>query len=106
LARERNRPAVLFERIKGDAATALHLVNGLATVPLDPAIRPGQTTMARLIVDACRPFARRGDFPATLDVPSRDTLAALEKKWPQLARIPVAGAMVAEEGFEPPTRGL
>jgi hypothetical protein len=80
-------------------------VNGLATVPLDPANRPGQTTMPRLIVDACRPFARRGDFPPTLDVPSRDTLAALEKKWPQLARISGAREMAADERLEAPTSG-
>jgi UbiD family decarboxylase len=68
-----------------DPASALHLVNGLATISLDPANRPGQTTMARLIVDACRPFSRRADSPETLDVPSREAIAALQAKWPQLA---------------------
>ncbi len=69
-----------------DPATSLTLVQGLATVPLDPGNRPGQRTMPRLIIDACRPFARRAEFPETLDVPSRETVAALQAKWPQLPR--------------------
>jgi 4-hydroxy-3-polyprenylbenzoate decarboxylase len=71
-----------------DPATALTLVHGLATVPLDPANRPGQTTMTRLIIDACRPFARRANYPEALDATSPESLAALQRKWPQLCAGP------------------
>jgi UbiD family decarboxylase len=67
-----------------DPSRNMHLLHGLATIPLDPANEPGQRTMPRLIVDACRPFGRRNEFAETLDVPDRETIAALLAKWPQL----------------------
>jgi 4-hydroxy-3-polyprenylbenzoate decarboxylase len=71
---------------RSDPSTALTLVAGLPTSPLDPSNAEGQSTMTRLIIDACRPIRSRAAYPAVLETPGTKVIAALKEKWPELQR--------------------
>jgi hypothetical protein len=62
----------------------LTTVAGLPTSPLDPSNAEGQSTMTRLIIDACRPVRMRAGYPAVLEMPDAKIIAALKDKWPEL----------------------
>jgi 4-hydroxy-3-polyprenylbenzoate decarboxylase len=52
---------------------------------LDPRLAPGDrarglTSHSKLILDACKPFAWRGEFPATSAL-SLDEARAISEKW-------------------------
>ena len=52
---------------------------------LDPRIsaddrRRGQTSHSKMIIDACKPFAWKDDYPRTSAL-SRDDARAIEDKW-------------------------
>ena len=49
--------------------------------PLDPRIRPGQKGFnSRALIDACRPYEWKDEFPAVA-ASSPQLLAAMEAKW-------------------------
>jgi UbiD family decarboxylase len=65
-----------------DPARSIEIVDGLPTNPLDPMLldldRPWSGS--RAILDACRPYHRRGDFPRVVEV--GDELAArMRETW-------------------------
>lgn len=71
---------------RSDPSSALTLVAGLPTSPLDPSNAEGQSTMTRVIIDACRPIRSRAAYPAVLELPGAKSIAALKEKWPELQR--------------------
>ena len=71
---------------RSDPSTSLTIVAGLPTSPLDPSNAEDQSTMTRLIIDACRPIRMRAGYPAVLEIPDAKMISALKNKWPELQR--------------------
>jgi hypothetical protein len=54
---------------RSDPATSIDIIHGAWSTPLDPRLTPqqratGDFTNSRAIIDACRPFHWRNEFPA------------------------------------------
>jgi 4-hydroxy-3-polyprenylbenzoate decarboxylase len=63
---------------RSDPATSIDIVNGAWSTPLDPRISPekrerGDFTNSRAIIDACRPFHWRDQFPK-VNMPPREVI--------------------------------
>ncbi len=51
---------------------------------VDPLGRPGEVSYnSRLLIDACRPFERLGDFPAVAEA-NTESLDLVRRRWPEL----------------------
>lgn len=64
---------------RADPGTSIDVVRDAWTTKLDPRLSPdqiasGQLTMGRLLIDACKPYAWRNEFPAS-NVSSREARA-------------------------------
>jgi UbiD family decarboxylase len=68
---------------RSDPVRSINILEGTHTTPLDPMLLDPETTpwvTSRAIIDACRPFDRRADFPAVVEV--SDGLAAqIDRDW-------------------------
>ncbi len=70
---------------RSDPATSIDIVNGAWSTPLDPRIPPEQRaaknfTNSRAIIDACRPFHWRDEFPK-VNAPSPELAKESREKW-------------------------
>ncbi len=70
---------------RSDPATSLDVITEAWSTPLDPRIPPeqkarGEFTNSRLIIDACRPYRWREEFPK-VNAPDRETAQAARRKW-------------------------
>jgi UbiD family decarboxylase len=70
---------------RADPASAIEIVQGAWASNLDPRLSParkasGETTVGRMLIDACRPFHWKDDFPRT-NVFSRELRQATAAKW-------------------------
>lgn len=73
---------------RADPATAVEIIHGAWATTLDPRLSParrasGETTVGRMLIDACRPFHWKDDFPKT-NVFSRELRQATAAKWQHL----------------------
>jgi UbiD family decarboxylase len=71
-----------------DPATAVDIIRDAWTADLDPRLSPakrqaGDLTVGRMLINACKPFSWRDQFPKT-NVFSAEERAAVEKKWRDL----------------------
>jgi UbiD family decarboxylase len=71
-----------------DPATAVDIVHDAWTADLDPRLSPakrqaGELTVGRMLINACRPFSWRDQFPKT-NVFSSDERKAVAEKWREL----------------------
>ena len=69
---------------RSDPATSIDIITGAWSTPLDPRIEPseklkGNTTNSRAIIDACRPFHWRNEFPKVNRLTAEQMAAAREK---------------------------
>jgi UbiD family decarboxylase len=74
---------------RSDPATSIDIIHNCWSTPLDPRIPPeekakGNLTNSRAIIDACRPFHWKDEFPAVNSPPS-DVMRQLQEKWAHLA---------------------
>ena len=70
---------------RSDPATSIDIVHNAWSTPLDPRIPPEQRerkdfTNSRAIIDACRPFHWRDEFPM-VNAPTPELLAEAREKW-------------------------
>jgi 3-polyprenyl-4-hydroxybenzoate decarboxylase len=68
-----------------DPATAVDIIHDAWTADLDPRLSPakreaGDLTVGRMLINACRPFSWREQFPKT-NVFSPDERNMVEAKW-------------------------
>ncbi|CAG0944393.1 4-hydroxy-3-polyprenylbenzoate decarboxylase [Anaerolineae bacterium] len=64
-----------------DPATQVDIIHRAWSGPLDPAIRPGQKGFnSRMLIDACRPYEWKDEFPPAIG-PSVDVKRATREKW-------------------------
>ena len=73
-----------------DIEKQIDIVRGYQNSPLDPSLSPdkrerGEITEAKMIIDACKPWAWRDKFPPSAKADEKLTRAALEK-FPELFR--------------------
>ncbi|MCZ6605522.1 MAG: UbiD family decarboxylase [Alphaproteobacteria bacterium] len=73
---------------RSDPATSIDIVKNAWSTPLDPSIPPpkraaGDITNSRAIIDACRPYHWRDEFPP-VNMLAPDKFAAAKKKWRHL----------------------
>jgi 4-hydroxy-3-polyprenylbenzoate decarboxylase len=69
-----------------DPATQLDVIHRAWSGPLDPAIKPGQKGFnSRMLIDACRPYEWKDDFPPAIG-PSVEVKRATREKWGHLLR--------------------
>lgn len=73
---------------RSDPATSIDIIHNAWSTPLDPRIPPhdrerGQFTNSRAIIDACRPFAWRDQFPK-VNAPSPEFAKRTREKWGHL----------------------
>ncbi|HEY3150570.1 MAG TPA: hypothetical protein VGK65_02785, partial [Candidatus Binatia bacterium] len=71
-----------------DPATSVDIIRDAWTADLDPRVSPekreaGDLTVGRMLINACKPFAWRGQFPKT-NVFSAEERKMVENKWRQL----------------------
>ncbi len=71
-----------------DPATAIEIINGCWSAPSDPIVHPsrkaqGDMTNSRAIINACRPYHWRNEFPR-VNRASDELRASTLAKWPQL----------------------
>ena len=71
-----------------DPATAIDVIHDAWTADLDPRVSParravGDLTVGRMLINACKPFAWRDQFPKT-NVFSAAERKAVETKWSEL----------------------
>jgi 3-polyprenyl-4-hydroxybenzoate decarboxylase len=71
-----------------DPATAIDVIHDAWTADLDPRLSParravGDLTVGRMLINACKPFAWRDQFPKT-NVFSAAERKAVETKWSEL----------------------
>jgi len=71
-----------------DPATAIDVIHDAWTADLDPRLSParravGDLTVGRMLINACKPFAWRDQFPKT-NVFSASERNAVENKWSEL----------------------
>jgi UbiD family decarboxylase len=76
---------VLF---RSDPATSIEIIRGAWSTPLDPSIPPdrkkaGDYTNSRAIIDACRPFHWREQYPK-VNMPSRAAIQKVREKFGHL----------------------
>jgi len=77
---------------RSDPATSIDIIHNCWSTPLDPRIPPeekakGNLTNSRAIIDACRPFHWRDEFPA-VNSPPAEVVRELEQKWAHLCEKP------------------
>jgi len=70
---------------RGDPARSVEILHGAWTASLDPRLTPaqrqsGDLTVGRVLIDACRPFEWREQFPRP-NVFSREDRRAVEARW-------------------------
>jgi len=70
---------------RSDPATSIDIVKNAWSTPLDPRITPdqrkaGDFTNSRAIIDACRPFHWRDEFPL-VNIPSKELAAETREKF-------------------------
>ena len=70
---------------RSDPATSIDIINGAWSTLLDPRIPPwekaaGNTTNSRAIIDACRPFHWKEQFPMT-NAPSQEAASLARQKF-------------------------
>lgn len=75
---------------RSDPATSIDIIHNAWSTPLDPRLEPskrakGDYTNSRAIIDACRPWHWRKEFPK-VNVPSREKLRAAREKFDYLMR--------------------
>jgi 3-polyprenyl-4-hydroxybenzoate decarboxylase len=73
---------------RSDPATSIDIITGAWSTPLDPRISPqdkaaGNFTNSRAIIDACRPFHWRDQFPP-VNMPSPSALRKAREKFSYL----------------------
>ena len=71
-----------------DPETAIHVVPGFLTSPLDPILSPekrekGEILTAKVLIDACRPYHWIKNFPA-INVASPELRSQILSKWSNL----------------------
>jgi len=67
-----------------DPAQSLDIIERAWSGPLDPIIRPGRKGFnSRLIIDACRPYEWRDEFPAVAET-SPDLMERTRARWGEL----------------------
>jgi 4-hydroxy-3-polyprenylbenzoate decarboxylase len=77
---------------RSDPATSIDIIHNCWSTPLDPRIPPeekekGNLTNSRAIIDACRPFHWKDDFPA-VNAPPAEVVRELQQKWAHLCEKP------------------
>jgi 4-hydroxy-3-polyprenylbenzoate decarboxylase len=70
---------------RSDPATSIDIIHNCWSTPLDPRIPPeekakGNLTNSRAIIDACRPFHWKDEFPA-VNSPPPEVVRELQQKW-------------------------
>ena len=71
---------------RSDPSRSLDLIQRAWSGPLDPAIPPGEKGFnSRLIIDACRPWEWRDEFPPAIG-PSLEVKRATREKWGHLLK--------------------
>ena len=70
---------------RSDPATSIDIINNAWSTHLDPRIPPwekekGNLTNSRAIIDACRPFHWKDEFPP-VNAPSREIAQESREKW-------------------------
>ncbi len=71
---------------RSDPATQMDIVHRAWSGPLDPIIRPGQKGFnSRLLIDACRPWEWKDEFPHAIG-PSVEVKRATREKWGHLLK--------------------
>ncbi|MDH5750085.1 MAG: UbiD family decarboxylase [Rhodospirillales bacterium] len=70
---------------RSDPATSIDIIKDAWSTPLDPRISPedkakGNFTNSRAVINACRPFHWRDEFP-TVNAPTLEAAKAARKKW-------------------------
>jgi 4-hydroxy-3-polyprenylbenzoate decarboxylase len=73
---------------RSDPATSIDIIHNCWSTPLDPRIPPeekakGNLTNSRAIIDACRPFHWRDEFPA-VNSPPAEKMREIAEKWKHL----------------------
>ncbi|MPY68960.1 MAG: UbiD family decarboxylase [Alphaproteobacteria bacterium] len=73
---------------RSDPATSIDIIHNCWSTPLDPRIPPdekakGNLTNSRAIIDACRPFHWRDEFPA-VNSPPAEKMREFAEKWKHL----------------------
>ena len=73
---------------RSDPETSIDIVKNAWSTPLDPSIPPAKRavddiTNSRAIIDACRPYHWRDEFPP-VNMLAPDKFAAAKKKWRHL----------------------
>ena len=73
---------------RSDPATSIDIIHNAWSTPLDPRIPPeekakGNLTNSRAIIDACRPFHWKDEFPP-VNAPSPEVLREAMEKWGHL----------------------
>lgn len=69
-----------------DPATQLDVIHRAWSGPLDPAIKPGQKGFnSRMLIDACRPYEWKDEFPPAIG-PSVEVKRATREKWGHLLK--------------------
>ena len=68
-----------------DPATAIQVISGLRSTPLDPIMPPekkerGDLTSSCAIINACKPYEWKDEFPIT-NIASPEQRAAVLDKW-------------------------
>lgn len=72
---------------RSDPEQSIEILRRCWSGPLDPAIAPESKGFnSRAIIDACRPWERKGEFPRTVGV-SDDLAAKMKEKWAALGII-------------------
>jgi 3-polyprenyl-4-hydroxybenzoate decarboxylase len=69
---------------RSDPEKDIDIIRRTWSTPLDPIIRkPTKAHYAsRAIIDACRPFEWKEDFPAVIKL-DQETVAGIRRKWPE-----------------------
>jgi UbiD family decarboxylase len=75
---------------RSDPATSIDVINHAWSTPLDPSIPPyekevGNTTNSRAVIDACRPFHWRDQYPK-VNAPSPEAMKRAKEKFGYLLR--------------------
>jgi 4-hydroxy-3-polyprenylbenzoate decarboxylase len=75
---------------RSDPATSIDIIHNAWSTPLDPRLTPwdrekGNFTNSRAIIDACRPFHWRDQFPK-VNAPSPEEAAEARRKWGHLLK--------------------
>ena len=71
---------------RSDPATQMDIIHRAWSGPLDPIIRPGQKGLnSRLLIDACRPWEWKDEFPPAIG-PSVEVKRATREKWGHLLK--------------------